>query len=67
MQTRSILLGHPWEFDNDTLYHGRTNTYILMHKDKKVTLLPLSPMDIVKHAKEINNKPPIHIDKNNGI
>jgi len=38
-----------------------------MHKNKKITLLPLSPMDIVKHAKEINNKPPIDIDKNNGI
>jgi hypothetical protein len=24
-------------------------------------------MDIIKHAKEINNKPPIDIDKNNGI
>jgi len=33
----------------------------------KITSLPLSPMDIVKHAKEINNKPPIDIDKNNGI
>ena len=38
-----------------------------MHKDKNITLLPLSPMDVVKHAKEINNKPPIVIDKYNGI
>jgi len=38
-----------------------------MHKDKKITLLPLSPMEIVKHAQQINNKPPINIDKNNGI
>ena len=41
--------------------------HTLMHKDKKITLLPLSPMDIVKYAKEINNKPPMDIDKNNGI
>jgi len=67
MQACSILLGRPWEFDNDALHHGRTNTYTLVHKDKNITLLPLSPMDIVKHAKEINNKPPIDIDKNNGI
>jgi len=67
MQACSILLGRPWEFDNDALHHGRTNTYTLMHKDKKITLLPLSPMDIVKHAQEINNKPLIDIDKNNGI
>jgi len=38
-----------------------------MHKDKKITLLPLSPLNIVKHAKEINNKPPIDFDKNNEI
>jgi len=67
MQACSILLGCPWEFDNDSLYHGRTNTYTLIHKDKKITLLPLSPVDIVKHAQEINNKPLIDIDKNNVI
>jgi len=27
MQACSILLGRPWEFDNDALHHGRTNTY----------------------------------------
>jgi len=66
MQACSILLGSPWEFDNDALHHGKTNTYTFMHENKNITLLPLSPMDIVKHAKEINNKPPINIDKNNG-
>jgi hypothetical protein len=65
MQACSILLGRPWEFDNDALHHGRTNTYTFIHKNKNITLLPLSPMDIVKHAKEINNKPSIDIDKNN--
>ena len=36
-------------------------------KDKKITLLPLSPTDIIKHANEIKNKPPTDIAKNNGI
>jgi hypothetical protein len=67
MQACSILLGCPWEFDNDALHHGRTNTYTIIHKDKKITLLPLSPMDIIKHANEIKNKPPTDIAKNNGI
>ena len=67
MQACSILLGRPWEFDNDALHHGRTNTYTIIHKDKKITLLPLSPTDIVKHANEIKNKPPTDIAKNNGI
>jgi len=67
IQACPILFGRPWEFDNDVLHHGRTNTYTLMHNNKKITLLPLSPMDIVKHAKEINNKSLIDIDKNNKI
>jgi len=41
--------------------------HTLMHQDKKINLLSLSPKDIVKHPKEINNKPLIDIDKNNGI
>jgi hypothetical protein len=67
MQACSILLGRPWEFDNDALHHGRTNTYTIIHKDKKITLLPLSPMDIIKHANELKNKPSTDIAKNNGI
>jgi len=65
MQACSILLGYSWQFDNDALHHGRTNTYTSIHKNKNITLLSLSPMDIVKHAKEINNKPSTDIDKNN--
>jgi hypothetical protein len=67
MQACSILLGRPWEFDNDALHHGRTNTYTIIHKDKKITFLPLSPTDIITHANEIKNKPPTDIAKNNGI
>ena len=65
MQACLVLLGRPWKFDNDALHHGRTNTYTFIHKNKSITLLPLSPMDIVKHVKEINNKPSTDIDKNN--
>jgi hypothetical protein len=25
MQTYSLLLGHPWEFDTDAIHHGRSN------------------------------------------
>jgi hypothetical protein len=67
MQACSILLGRPWKFYNDALHHGRTNTYTIIHKDKKITLLPLSPADIIKHANEIKNKPLTDIAKNNGI
>jgi hypothetical protein len=65
--TKHRTFSRPWEFDNDALHHGRTNTYTIIHKDKKITLLPLSPTDIIKHANEIKNKPPTDIAKNNRI
>jgi hypothetical protein len=49
MQACSLLLGHPWEYDTDALHHGRTNTYTLMHKGKKIILLPLIPAEIMKY------------------
>jgi hypothetical protein len=42
MEACSILLGCPWEFDNDATHHGQSNTYTFMHKGKKITLLPLN-------------------------
>jgi hypothetical protein len=48
MQACSLLLGLPWEFDTDVLHHTRTNKYTLVHKEKKITLLPLTPNEIVQ-------------------
>jgi hypothetical protein len=53
MQACSLLLGHPWEFDIDALHHGRSNKYTFVHKGKKITLLPLTPAEIVKPDREI--------------
>ena len=53
MQACSLLLGHSWDYDTDALLHGRTNTYSLLHKGKKIVLLPLTPTEIVKHDKEL--------------
>jgi hypothetical protein len=36
MEAYSILLVHPWEFDNDATHHGRSNTYTFMHKGGKL-------------------------------
>jgi hypothetical protein len=62
MQASSLLLGRPWEFDNDASHHDRTNTYSFMYKDKKITFLLLSPADIRKYNKEFaenaKNNPP---------
>jgi hypothetical protein len=55
MQACSLLLGHPWEFDTDAIHHGRANEYTLMHKGNKITLLPLTPNEIMQCDRAIAN------------
>ena len=52
MQACSLLLGRPWEHDNDATHYGRSNKYTFVHKGKKYTLLPLTPAEIVQAEKE---------------
>jgi hypothetical protein len=52
MDDCSLLLGCPWEFDADAIHHGRTNTYTLMHKGKKITLATMTPAEIVKYEQD---------------
>jgi hypothetical protein len=48
MEACSLLLGRPWEYDTDAPHHGRSNTYTFRHKDKNITLLPLTLAEIVQ-------------------
>src|SRR4051812_10709340 len=48
MQACSLLLGRPWQFDKKSVHHGRNNQYTLVHKDKNITLLPMTPDSILK-------------------
>ena len=52
MQACSLLLGRPWEYDNDALHHGRSNKYTLMYNGKNITLLPLTPAEILEADRE---------------
>ena len=52
MEACSLLLGRPWEYDNDARHLGRSNKYTFMHKGKKITLLPLTPAEIVQAEKD---------------
>ena len=45
-QAGHILLGRPWQFDKETLHHGRTNIYSFVHNNKKHSLAPLSPQEV---------------------
>jgi hypothetical protein len=47
MQACHILLGRPWQFDKDSMHHGRLNQYSFMHHDKKIVLHPMSPEAIM--------------------
>jgi hypothetical protein len=48
MQACSLLLGCPWEFDTDAIHYGRSNKYTLVDNGKQITLLPLTPNEIVQ-------------------
>ena len=52
MQACSLLLGHPWEHDNDATHHGRSNKYTFVHKGKKIALVPLTPAQIIQADRE---------------
>jgi hypothetical protein len=52
MEACSLLLGRPWEYDTDACHHGRSNTYTFRHKDKTITLLPLTLTEIVQADKD---------------
>jgi len=36
MQACNIVLGRPWQFDRDSMHHGRTNQYSFLFHDKKL-------------------------------
>jgi hypothetical protein len=48
MQACALLLGRPWQFDINSIHHGATNQYTLVHNDKPIVLLPMSPESILK-------------------
>ena len=48
MQACSLLLGRPWQFDKNSVHHGRNNHYTLVRKDKNITLLPMTLDSILK-------------------
>jgi hypothetical protein len=54
MQGCQLLLRRPWLYDHDVQICGRTNKVVLMYKGERITLLPLSPEDILKD--DLNRK-----------
>jgi hypothetical protein len=44
-----LLLVQPWQYDNDSLHHGRSNYYSLVFKGQKIIIHPVTPEQIVKN------------------
>ncbi|KAK9714162.1 hypothetical protein RND81_06G075800 [Saponaria officinalis] len=43
MDACHLLLGRPWEFDQNATHQGRSNTYTFKQGNKKIILTPLPP------------------------
>ena len=48
MEACSLLLGRPWQYDTNSVHHGRSNHYSLMFKGQKIIIHPMTPEQIVK-------------------
>jgi hypothetical protein len=48
MEACSLLLGRPWQYDTDSLYHGRSNHYSFIFKGQKIIIHPMTPDQILK-------------------
>jgi hypothetical protein len=58
MEACSLLLGRPWQYDTDSLHHGRSNHYSLMFKGQKIIIHPMTPEQIVKAVKTAKEHEP---------
>ena len=46
MDACHLLLGRPWQFDQNALRNGRTNTYSFKLSGQSYTLTPLLPTQV---------------------
>ena len=47
MQACQLLLGRPWLFDRDVHISSRTNRLTFMYKGERISLLPMTPEEIL--------------------
>ncbi|XP_040938022.1 uncharacterized protein [Gossypium hirsutum] len=53
MHAGHILLGRPWQFDRRVKHDGFANQYSFQHKGKNVTLVPLSPQQVMEDQQHL--------------
>ncbi|XP_018458503.1 uncharacterized protein LOC108829340 [Raphanus sativus] len=63
MDACHTLLGRPWHFDKKAVHDGFTNRHSFGHNGKKITLVPLTPLEVhqdqlqLKRSREKEPKP----------
>jgi hypothetical protein len=60
IQACHILPGRPWQFDKDSMHHGRLNQYSFLHPDKKIVLHPMFHEAIMHDDVAAARKPKLH-------
>ncbi|WZZ64683.1 hypothetical protein YC2023_076053 [Brassica napus] len=55
MDACHILLGRPWQFDKKAVHDGFTNRHSFDHKGKKITLVPLTPLEVHQDQVQLKN------------
>ncbi|XP_057811708.1 LOW QUALITY PROTEIN: uncharacterized protein LOC131025929 [Salvia miltiorrhiza] len=56
MQASHILLGRPWQFDRRAIHDGYTNKYSFTYKQKKVSLVPLTPTQVYEDQVQLQRE-----------
>ena len=54
MDVCHILLGRPWQYDNDVTYKGRDNVMLFRWKDRKIAMGPVAHFNRVPEKKGEN-------------
>ena len=56
MQATHVLLGRPWQYDKRTSHDGFTNKYSIMHANRKVTLITLTPKQVHEDQMQLHQE-----------
>ena len=56
MESCHILLGRPWQFHKHAIHNGFVNSFSFDHVGRKVTLVSMSPKEIIEDQKKLREK-----------
>ena len=56
MQASHLILGRPWQYNQDVEFKGRVNKYVFTHCNKKVTLIPLTPKQVYEDQMKLQKE-----------